>query len=238
MLGAGMRHLRRHLAMRFEKLEMFDHRMAGEIDLAGDLERLGLGLDAMEFDRRRADPLDALQAPEKIEMPPRAAEFAVGRELQAHLGLFLDDFLDLTVFDIFQRGGRNLAFGEFRARLFQRRGAQQAADHVGAEGRRGALHVVSPRHSFSFCRPGRAKRGPGPILRDLSRVHGVWVPAFAGTTFSGPTPRSPVRRSSSASPIVRLLPAHCPPRSRRSRIAATGTADRARRTWSLPGCAS
>src|SRR6185312_8680294 len=24
--------------------------------------------------------------------------------------------------------------------------------------------------------------GPGPILRTLSRRHGVWVPAFAGTT--------------------------------------------------------
>ena len=31
-------------------------------------------------------------------------------------------------------------------------------------------------------RPGRAQRGPGPILRSLSRGHGVWVPAFAGTT--------------------------------------------------------
>ena len=30
-----------------------------------------------------------------------------------------------------------------------------------------------------------------------------------------------------ASPIARLRPAHCPPRSRRSRIAATGKADRA-----------
>src|SRR6185312_12539943 len=32
------------------------------------------------------------------------------------------------------------------------------------------------------CRPGRAKRDPGPILRSLSKRHGVWVPAFAGTT--------------------------------------------------------
>ena len=31
-------------------------------------------------------------------------------------------------------------------------------------------------------RPGRAKRVPGPIRGALSRAHGVWVPAFAGTT--------------------------------------------------------
>ena len=30
--------------------------------------------------------------------------------------------------------------------------------------------------------PGERKRDPGPILRSKSRVHGVWVPAFAGTT--------------------------------------------------------
>ncbi len=36
--------------------------------------------------------------------------------------------------------------------------------------------------ALDFGRPGRAKRGPGPILRSLSRGHGLWVPAFAGTT--------------------------------------------------------
>ena len=41
----------------------------------------------------------------------------------------------------------------------------------------------SPRRRRSgCCRPGRAERGPGPILRSLSSGHGVWVPAFAGTT--------------------------------------------------------
>src|SRR5581483_14492 len=38
-------------------------------------------------------------------------------------------------------------------------------------------------------RPGRAKREPGPIRRSLSRGHGVWVPAFAGTTANSPLPR-------------------------------------------------
>src|SRR6478735_8236861 len=37
-----------------------------------------------------------------------------------------------------------------------------------------------------FSRLGRAKRGPGPIRRFLSRRCEQWVPAFAGTT--SPTP--------------------------------------------------
>src|SRR5262245_54084898 len=32
------------------------------------------------------------------------------------------------------------------------------------------------------CRPGRAQREPGPIIRRQSMAHGVLVPAFAGTT--------------------------------------------------------
>ena len=40
---------------------------------------------------------------------------------------------------------------------------------------------------FNFCRPGRAKRGPGPIRRALSIASGVWVPAFAGTTVDSHT---------------------------------------------------
>ena len=67
-------------------------------------------------------------------MPPGAAEFAVGDRLQADLFLFLDDALDLAVFDRFQRGGVDFALGELRARLFQRRRPQQAADVIGAEG--------------------------------------------------------------------------------------------------------
>jgi hypothetical protein len=39
--------------------------------------------------------LDAIEAPEEIEMPPGAAEFAVGDRLQPGLFLLLDDPLDL-----------------------------------------------------------------------------------------------------------------------------------------------
>ena len=53
--------------------------------------------------------LDAVEAPEEIELPPGAAEFAVGDRLQADLFLLLDDALDLAVLDRLQRGGVDLA---------------------------------------------------------------------------------------------------------------------------------
>ena len=132
--------------------------------------------------------LDAVEAPEEIEMPPRAAELAVGDRLQADVLLLLDDALDLAVFDRLQRRRRDLALGALRARLMERGGTQQAADMVGAE-RRFWFHVVS--------------------------------------SLSVPTPPRRSRRSCGASPIAPLRRARCPPRSRQSRIAATGRADRA-----------
>ena len=42
------------------------------------------------------------KAPEEIEMPPGAAELAVGGELQPDLFLLLDDLLDLAVLDRFE----------------------------------------------------------------------------------------------------------------------------------------
>ena len=75
-------------------------------------------------------------------MPPRAAEFAVGGELEADLFLLLDDALDLAVFHRLERCGVDLALGALGARFLQRRRAQQAADMVGAEGRLGALDMM------------------------------------------------------------------------------------------------
>ncbi len=53
------------------------------------------------------------------------------------------------------------------------RAAAGRSDRSAAGGGGGVVHR---------CRPGRAKREPGPILGSLSIGHGVWVPAFAGTT--------------------------------------------------------
>ncbi len=73
-------------------------------------------------------------------MPPRAAEFTVGGELEADAFLLLDDGLDLAVFDRFEVGGLDRSFREFGARLFQRGGTQQAADMIGAKWRCRTLH--------------------------------------------------------------------------------------------------
>ena len=82
---------------------MLDHRVVGEADLAGDLDALHLGLHALELDAVvEFVELDAVEHAEEIEMPPGAAEFAVGDELEPDLFLLLDDLLDLAVLDFLQ----------------------------------------------------------------------------------------------------------------------------------------
>ena len=87
-------------------------RMVGEADLA-----VTRTLSALVSTPAKLDPfaglidLDAVEPLEEIEMPPGAAEFAVGGELEADLLLLLDDFLDLAVFDRLERGGVDLASG-------------------------------------------------------------------------------------------------------------------------------
>ena len=133
---------------------MLQHRVIGEADLAGDLDALHLGLHALELDAVvELVELDAVEHAEEIEMPPGAAEFAVGGELEADLLLLLDDLLDLAVLDLFELGRGDRALLALRARLLDRRGAQQAADH----GRRGmaAWFVASLMSSDSACQPYR-----------------------------------------------------------------------------------
>ena len=84
--------------------------------------------------------LDAVEHAEEIEVPPGAAELAVGRELEADLLLLLDDLLDLTVLDGLELGRRDRALLALGARLLQRGGTQEAADMVGAKRRFGSLH--------------------------------------------------------------------------------------------------
>ena len=79
---------------------MLDHRMAREADLADDVGPLGLGLHAGELDAvLDLLHLDAVERAEEIEVPPGAAELAVGCELQAAFLLLSDDLLDLGVLD-------------------------------------------------------------------------------------------------------------------------------------------
>ena len=86
---------------------MLDHRMAGKADLAGDLDALIARRHGGKRDAGVHDVLlDAVETPEKVEMPPRAAEFAVGDGLQPGGFLLLDDVLDFAIFDRLQFGGR------------------------------------------------------------------------------------------------------------------------------------
>src|SRR5580704_12450511 len=97
------RNLRRALGVRLDEFEMLDHRMAGEADLAGDLGAFVARPRGGEGDAGLHDGLlDAVEAPEEIEDPPGAAEFAVGDRLQAGRLLLFDDVLDLAVFHRFQ----------------------------------------------------------------------------------------------------------------------------------------
>src|SRR5205823_5334863 len=102
---------------------------------------LGLGFDARKNDALAGvEHFDAVEALVEVEMPPGAAELAVGGELEADLLLLPDDLLDLAVFDLGKLRVGDLLLGVLRARLLQRRGTQQTADVIGAEWRRGALH--------------------------------------------------------------------------------------------------
>src|SRR5277367_4456257 len=79
--------------------------------------------------------LDAVEHAVEIEMPPRAAEFAIGGALQPDLLLLLDDLLDLAVLDLLELRRADLALVALGAGFLERRGAQNRADHVGAERR-------------------------------------------------------------------------------------------------------
>ena len=141
----GDRHLRHRRRHRLEEPEMLDHRMAGEVDPPVDVQSLGLGLGPFELQAlRHADQLDAVEVFEEIVVPPRAAELAIGRELQSAF-LLLGDYLpDLRILNRLEMIGADFTVLAFRACVLDRRRTQEAADMVGAEWRLGALHGVHP----------------------------------------------------------------------------------------------
>src|SRR5262249_13728461 len=93
------RHLGRALGVRLHEAEVIEHRMAAEIELADDARTLRPRGHAREgYPRIHRVALGAGEAPEEIEVPPRAAEFAVGDSGEADVFLLLDDPLDLAIF--------------------------------------------------------------------------------------------------------------------------------------------
>jgi hypothetical protein len=124
---------------------MLDHGMVAEAELAGHAHALRPGLDAFELHALwQIHQLGAVESGEKIQMPPGAAEFAIGNGLQACLFLFLDNLLDLAIFDLLQIAGGDLGPLSPPARFPDCRGTQQAADMIGAKRRIGAVHERSP----------------------------------------------------------------------------------------------
>ena len=129
----------------------------------------------------------AVEHAEKIEMPPRAAELAVGRDFEPDLLLLFDDLLDLAVFDLLELSRAELALFPFRARFFQRCGAQQAADDVGAKRRLGSGHSgISP------CNGAPVTSGDC-LVRQLQKCSAI---RRMGAIPKSPTPRQMVTTSS------------------------------------------
>src|SRR5437762_624944 len=120
--------------MRLEEPEVLEHRMVGEADLANNAHRLRLGFDTGELDAVVGGvTLDAVEMLEKVEVPPRAAVFAVGRELQPQPFLLGNDLHDLAVLDLAELRGGDLTLLPLGSRILERRRAQDAADMVGTE---------------------------------------------------------------------------------------------------------
>ena len=95
----------------FRKRKCVQHRVVGgKADLAGHLQRLRLGLHALELNAVVGlDDVDAVEPAEKVEMPPGAAELAVGHRLQPDLLLLGDDVADQAVLDRAKLVGADLA---------------------------------------------------------------------------------------------------------------------------------
>ena len=164
--------LRHARGMRLHEFEMLDHGMAGKAELAGNAHPLVASLDACECHAGVHDvAFHPIETPEKIEVPPGAAEFAVGHALKARLLLLLDGALDFAVLDDLEIRGGELALGALLPRCFQRLGPQQAAHVIGAERRLRSLHA---RTLLIFCRVALSPRS-----RRQHRRSGAALPTAA-----------------------------------------------------------
>ena len=119
-----------------DELEVFDERMVFSGDFAGNGGGLGhFGtVGAMDGDRIGALG-NALEAPHEVEMPIRAAKFAIGNHMQAGGLLLGHEFGDRLVFDRFELGRVDFTCGEILARGLELGRTQIGADHVGVEWR-------------------------------------------------------------------------------------------------------
>ena len=115
-----------------QRVEVGQERMVAERNLPAEHQLRALGLGALELHRPRVgvNVLHVLKRLKEVEVPHGAAELAVGDGLQARLLLLFHQLGDGLVLGGGQRLARDGAGGEIGARLFQRLGAQEAADDV------------------------------------------------------------------------------------------------------------
>src|SRR5262249_56191209 len=113
--GGGNGHLRRGLGVRLYELEMLDHRVAVEIELADDAHAFRPRLHAVERNALSAEErFGPAESFEKIEVPPCATKFTVGHGLEAGFLLPVDDRLNLAILDRLELiGGRFSLFGSW-----------------------------------------------------------------------------------------------------------------------------
>src|SRR4051812_31834574 len=125
---------------------MIQHRMVGrKTQPPHHMRRLCLGLYALKLDAVSSiTDFDAIEHPEKIEMPPRSAEFSVCDTFQPN-GFFLGgDARNFAILHVLQFGCANGARLTICARILNCCTAQNAADVIGAERRLGSRrHFLS-----------------------------------------------------------------------------------------------
>jgi hypothetical protein len=85
----------------------------------------------------RRESLDVIKVSEEIAAPETAPIFPVGYDIQSERFLFANGSANGLIFDIFQIGSGDFLPLQFRSRLLDFWGTQQAADMLGAKWRFG-----------------------------------------------------------------------------------------------------
>src|SRR5262249_26402882 len=130
-------HLRRRFRVLADKFEMVEHGMSGErSELSDNAQHHGFRVDPVKLDLAFAEiGFNARELSEKIVVPERTAEFAVGDGTKTDLFLFPDRGRDYAILDRFQLGGRDITFLVPGARFLERPCTQKTADVISAKGR-------------------------------------------------------------------------------------------------------
>ena len=115
---------------------MVEHRVAAEADLAHDLDDGGGRGRALERSAGRGEAgFHAFEPAEKVPVPRRPAELAVGYGFEADVLLADDGALDRLILDCREFGRAQVARGMALAGVLDLGWPQQASDVVGAEWR-------------------------------------------------------------------------------------------------------